>query len=293
MPSPHRNRLAKLARIGLAWAALCVIGLDYHLAHAQAPGPAFAPAAPAAAPAPPAVPAGAPAGAAAPGGVPGAYFFRLGFPTVNEFAFANHPFFQITGNSAYANGKGTLSTSLNYGAYESDHNADTLVQLLHSLPPFYLEAGKPVDLFLPKAVTLGFDYYAFSQTGTDASGGRSVPPIKMDMWLYQLGVRGYAFDPTQPGINFYLGLGFGFFQGNLTAEPPGSQSNKVIGFNQFPTGSTLFGIDVKGDNFGLRYELNALSAKQVSLKPNPYTGSAPTTIDFSGSLIRLALFYQF
>jgi len=289
MPSPRRNRLASLVRIGLACGALWVIGLDCRLARAQAPGPAVAPAAPAA----PAVPAAPPPGAAAPAGAPGAYFFRLGILTVNQYAFTNHPFYQITGNSAFANGKGTTSSSFNFGAYESDHNADTLVQLIHSLPPFYLEAGKPVDLFLPKAVTLGFDYYAFSQSGKDASGGQSVPPIKMDMWLYQLGVRGYAFDPTQPGINFYLGLGFGFLQGNLTAEPPGSQTNKVIGFYQFPTGSLLFGIDVKGDNFGLRYELNSVSAKQVSLKPNPYTGRAPTAIDFSGSLIRLALFYQF
>jgi hypothetical protein len=282
MPSPNRRHRAAASPIGWAVAACCAIALWHGQAFAQAPAAAPAPGAPAA----PAAAAAAPAG-----GVAADVFYRLGFFTVDQLAFKTHPFYQITGNSAFADGHAVTGTFFNLGAPKSDSNSSVLIQAIHSLPSFYVEGIKPVDTFLPKAVSLGLDYYVFTQRDVQAARSGTVAPIKMDLWLYQFSARAYAFDPNQPGINFYGGVGFGILDGKLTAQPFAIQSPSVNSFNQFPTGAFLFGIESKGDNFGLRYELTILSAKQVSLSSNPFGG--PKTIDFSGSLTRLAIFYQF
>jgi hypothetical protein len=269
---PHR---VGAALVLLALGAL--LGLHASSAFAQqVPGPVAAPAAPA---------APAPAGG---GGAPGDYYYRWGFFTLDQLAYKTHPFTQITGNGNF--GKASTGSSLIFGAHQSDSSSDGFTQTLHSLPAFYLEAGKPVDLFLPKAISIGIDYYSFSQDASQAGTHGSVPDIRMDLWLYQIGLRAFAFDPNQPGFNYFGGIGFGILQGKLTA--PGLKSSS-IDFSQIGTGAVLFGLEAKGDNFGLRYEIDLFSASQVSLASNPYPGAAPNKIDFSGSLTRLAVFYQF
>jgi hypothetical protein len=255
---------------------------------AQAPGPRAAPAAV------PGQAAAQPAQAQqAQGGKPGEWFWRFGFLTLDQCAFTTHPYAQITGASPFNNGKAAAGGTFSTGAASSDSNSDFLVQLLHALPPFFVEAGQPVDLFLPKGFTVGLDYYEFSQDGSSAGNGGTVPPIKTDTYLYQVSVRGFAFDPTQPGINYYAGIGVGTLMGKLTAQPFVGQPSQVINFGQNLTGSVLLGLEAKGDNLGLRYELNLLNASQVKLDKNPYPNSTQTTINFSGTITRFAIFYQF
>jgi hypothetical protein len=264
-------------RVVFALAGVCLLGLGGSLALAQAQAPGVA--VPAAA-----APAGGPAG--------DGNFYRLGFFTLDLLAFKQHPFFQLTGNGNFDNGKGATNTTLTVGDPSSDKNTFLLLQWLHSLPSFYAEGGKTFDLFLPKAITFGVDSFRFSQKDVQAAVSGTVPPIQMDVWLYEFGVRAFAFDPTQPGINYYVGLALGILQGELTAQPFAGQSPQIIDFGQTPTGSLIMGLEAKGNNFGLRYELQLFNATQVKFTSNPYQGS-PTTIDFSGSITRLAVFYQF
>ena len=281
-PSGARSGSARVLAVAVAIAAC-------GLAWAGAPAWAQAPAVPAPAGAAAAAPA-----AAAPGRAPGERFWRLAFFTLDQWSYTSHPYAQITENAAFDNGRGASGTSLAFGAASSDANEPFPTQFLHSLPPFSVEVGRPLPLFLPKAISFGLDYYAFSQKDVTAGvGSGTVPPIRTDTYLYQLDVRAFAFDPTEPGLNYYIGIGVGSLQGKLTATPVQDQPTSVISYGQGLTGATLLGIEARGDSFGVRYELAMVSASQVTLASNPYPGTGLTKIDFSGTITRLAVFYQF
>lgn len=287
-PSPFPRFRARLIRLCAGAAVLCGMAVAGMPAHAQAPrGPAPAPAL--AAPAAP----GQAAPAQAAGGAPGEWYWRIGFLTLDQWSFKTHPYAQITGASPFDNGNAATGGTFLIGAPESDANAFFLVQILHSLPPFSAELGRPVDVFLPKGISFGFDYYYFGQNGSSAGKGGTVPPIKTDTYLYQFAVRAFAFDPTKPGLNYYAGIGLGTLQGKMTAEPFAGQGPKVIDYSQPLTGATILGVEAKGDSFGIRYEINLINADSVQLDSNPYPNSGQTKIDFSGTITRFSVFYQF
>jgi len=283
-PSPFRDSPRQLARAAIAFAAgVCALALVSSPARAQAPGVPPGPA--------PAIPGQA---QPSPGRAPGGNFWRITFFTLDQWSFTTHPFAQITGVPAFDDGRAASGTSLDFSAASSDAKAPFPTQELHSLPPFSLEAGRTLTIFLPKAISFGLDYYAFHQRDVDVTKtGPNVPPIVMDTYLYQFDVRAFIFDPTTPGLNYYVGIGVGTLQGKLTASPSQAQAATNVSYGETATGATLFGIEAKGESIGLRYELAIIGASQVALDSNPYTGSGRTRLDFSGSITRLALYYQF
>jgi hypothetical protein len=294
-PSPFAHPPRRVTR-ALACAAVALAAAACGLALASAPARAQAPGVPAGP-----APLGPVAGPAAPGPAqpaagraPGGRFWRFAFFTLDQWSFTNHPYAQITEDSAFDNGRGAGGSSLSFGAAVSDADEPFPTQLLHSLPPFSVEVGRPLTVFLPKAISFGLDFYAFSQRDVAAGKGTgTVPPIRTDTYLYQFDVRAFAFDPTAPGLNYYIGIGVGTLQGKLTATPFQGQPSTIISYGQDLTGATLVGIEAKGESVGMRYELAVLGASQVKLNSNPYPGTGLTTIDFSGTITRLAVFYQF
>lgn len=270
----------------------------YHSAEiwGQAPGGAAPPggvAVPGAAPvaAPGAAPVAAPAQPA--GGAAGPTFVRLTFITLDQWSFVTHPYLQITGAPDFSNGKAMAGGSYSLGTAATDVQSNSFEKLLHSLPPFGLEWGQTTDLFLPKAITVGFDYYHFYQYDTLAARNGVVPPIATDTYLYNVAIRFFAFDPGKPGINYFVGVGVGILDGVMRAKPIEGQDAEFVKFGQNPFGTTRLGLEAKGDNVGFRYELLLVNADRVHLAKNPYPGSTEKTIDFSGAIIRLAMFYHF
>jgi hypothetical protein len=246
---------------------------------------------------PPGAPAAAPGAAAAapaaPAGGPGGTFTRFTFLTLDQWSFVTHPYEQITGDGDFKTSRAAAGGSFSLGGAPTDANANSLTKLIHNLPPFGFEWGRSTDVFLPKAFTVGFDFYHFYQFDTNAARHGSVPPIATDTFLYNACVRVFAFDPTKPGINYFLGVGLGILEGTMRAKPYSGQSAEFVSYSQNPFGTTRMGLDAKGENFGFRYELLLVNADRVNLAKNPYPGSTLKTIDFSGAIIRLGLFYEF
>lgn len=301
-PPPLRMRRAK-------WVGALLLGLVPALlvlappARAQAPGPgAAAQAAPAAAPG--AAP-GAAAAAAAPaaqrpgtqaqnalgGPLLGSVQFRMYLPLIDQMSFTLHPFYQITGDSSYIGASAPTALFLHFSSRQTDVGQDALVRLIHSLPALGVEWVMGVDYPFPRGVGVGIDYTPLSQQDVGAATSGTVTPIAMDAYYYTGTLRFYFFDPTAPGVNYFLGLGLGFITGNIKATV-GTASPQYISFAEPSVGSTRFGLETHGDHWGFRYELAVLHADNVNLKSNPYPAGT-TKLDFSGSLIRATLFYQF
>jgi hypothetical protein len=264
---------------------LPVLLIVYHCAETrgQAPGPAGA----ARAAAPPAAPA------AAPGGGPGATYFRLTFLGLDQWSYVVHPYRQITGDPDFDNSRAASSELISLRPAATDSQSDALTKILHGLPPFGLEWGSATDIFLPKAYSVGVDYFHFAQHDTSAALHGTVPPIATDTYLYTLALRLFAFDPGKPGLNYFVGVGLGVLDGVMKARPYAGQDAQFIKFAQNPFGTTRLGLEAKGDNLGFRYELLLVNADRVHLDKNPYPGATEKMINFSGAIIRLALFYHF
>jgi hypothetical protein len=288
--------MQRWSKRALAGAALALALAGFHPGPGLAQAPPAAPRAPGAAP-----PAGAPAAPAAPaaptgggaGGGAGQPFVRLVFLVLDEWSYTAHPYGPITGNPSFADGHAAGGTTLNVAVPETDAGADPFEQLLHSLPPFAVEWGQTIDLVVPKGFSFGFEYMHFPQRDKEAASGGTVAPIVTDTYLYNLALRFYAFDPNSKGINYFAGFGLGLLDGKMLTQPLASSPPEIVHFSGSPTGATRLGLEAKGDNVGFRYELILLNANKVSLTKNPYAGQPSSPIDFSGAIIRLAMFYQF
>jgi hypothetical protein len=262
-------------------------------AHAQAPAqlpPGQAVVAPGG---PGAPPAAAPAGGRL---QPGDIGIRIFLPLLDQLAFTVHPFYQITGDPGYLGAKAASVSLLRVGGRGADARSSSIARAIHALPPFGIEGVMGIDLAFPRGIGFGFDFSPLSQNDTEAAQSGSVLPIKMDTFIYGGTLRFYVFNPNEPGVNYFLGLGLGLIEGNIRADPFAGQASEYVAFSQFPAGSTRMGLEGRGDNWGFRYEIMILNADQVKLAYNPYTaatGVTKTTIDFSGTLMRLAVFYQF
>ncbi len=234
----------------------------------------------------------APPGAPAPAGPIGEDIeVRFHFVLLDQLAYQQHPYFQISGDSRYRDGKAASAFINTIGTRTTDEDVNFLVRLVHALPPFGIEGVRAIDLPFPRGIGFGFDHFVFPQTGVDAAeGGSTVVDVTADTYIYNGSLRFYFFNPNEPGINYFVGLGIGFLRGNVRAP---TQPPQFIPYSQSPVGSQRLGLEVKGESWGFRYELVILNADDVTLDSNPYPGTAPTTIDFSGSLIRLSTFLQF
>ena len=116
-----------------------------------------------------------------------------------------------------------------------------------------------------------------------------------DWFNYSGVIRLYFFNPKEPGINYFVGFGLGFLEGTMRV-PFSSGVVQFIPFRQSAVGSTRMGLESRGETWGFRYELNIITADSVELDSNPYPNarnSPTTTIDFSGSIIRISFFFQF
>lgn len=275
-PRPRRRPVGRLW--GLALASLVLLAPVGAQAQQQ-PG---APAGPAAA-----QPEQAPAQTAGPA-VPE---WRLHLLLFDQYAFREHPFYQITNHPGYRGGDAATGTFVPGGRYTTD-NEGFLPRLIHSLPGFEVEFPRPTNVPFPRGLSFSFVHHAFSQADVDAAGsGSVVPAIQMDVYMYLATLRAFAFDPTEPGINYYAGFSLGTLNGALNTEPYDGE----VTFGQSPVGGWRFGLENRGDNWGFRYEIFLLNAEEVRLSANPYP--APSiglkTVDYSGSIIRMTLFYQF
>lgn len=274
----------------MALAAVLIWLLPAATALAQAPPPG---AAPAAAPAAPAAPAGPPGA----GLIQGDIETRLHLVLIDQMSYTIHPFFQITEDSGYSGGRATTSGFYRIGTREVDEETSGLNRVLHALPPFGIEGVMAVDLPFPRGFGFGFDFSPLIQTDSDAADAGSVTAIRMGAFYYSAALRFYFFDPTSDGVNYFVGLGLGLLEGTIKV-PYSDGTADYIAFSQYPVGSTRLGLETRGESLGFRYELMVLNAEEVELDSNPYPdvdgdGVTPTTIDFSGALVRLSLFFQF
>jgi hypothetical protein len=234
---------------------------------------------------------------AAPGAPAGPFFYRIVFLSLDQYSFQNHPFFQITADSDFKDGDATTSiTSIETPATAANDNI--VLKGIHSLPNFGLEYGEPYDFIFPKSWVAGFDYHRFSQTDLQALDTDkpvvTIPRISMDFYMYSFYLRGYAFDASEPGINYYVGFGLGYLEGKFDATPYAGAREERVGFSMLPIGFTQLGVEARGENFGIRYEVRLVRARQVDLDSNPYLDQEDVTqVNFSGSLIKIAAFYHF
>jgi hypothetical protein len=220
---------------------------------------------------------------------------RLTFVMLDQYSYQLHPYYQITGDAGFRNGKAPSSFFFTIGTRKTDEGANFVNRFLHSLPPFGVEGVMALDVPFPRGFSYGFDYFVFPQEDVDAARGvTTIIPIVADTYLYNLSLRFYFFNPNDPGVNYFVGLGLGILEGKMRAAPFANQDAEIISYSQSPIGTTRMGLESKGDNWGFRYELVLVNADKVGLGKNPYpAGKKKTEIDFSGAIVRLALFHQF
>ena len=276
--------LSTLAAILLAAAAPILWG--------QQPPPGFQPGVPAPLP-------GQAPGPAAPGqiiNITEDLELRFHLVLLDRMSYQLHPFYQITGDQAYLEGKGASGFITSIGERDSDEGASFATRLIHSLPPFGVEGVRDLNFPFPRGIGFGFDFNVFSQRDTEAARGEgTVTAIQSDTFIYSGVLRLYFFSPNQPGINYFVGASLGLLEGKMRV-PFATGAVEFISYRQSPVGSTKLGLESRGDDWGFRYELSFFNAETVELKSNPYPNainSPTTTIDFSGTVIRVSIFAQF
>ncbi|MCZ6748805.1 MAG: hypothetical protein O7D96_05895, partial [SAR324 cluster bacterium] len=227
---------------------------------------------------------------------PGNTFNRLVFFEFTQLSYKQHPFFQITGQTVFRNGK-SVTTTTEVATPTTASDEGIFEKALHSLPPFSIEVGTSMNLIFPRSISIGFEYLRASQTDADAvntsKSSITIERILMDTYYYSAVVRAYAFDANEPGVNYFLGVGLGALNGKFNAKLNTGTPTETVGFSESPIGMQHFGLEWMGEEFGLRYEIRIVNARKVRLDSNPYSNSTATTINFSGTMTRLSLVYQF
>lgn len=227
--------------------------------------------------------------------------FRLGILAWDLYSYQVHPFKTLTGEAAFDKSFGANGTSGDFGRPDSDKESNFLDQALHILPPFRLDYSWGLNFTFIKGIGIGLDYVHLFQTDTVALEGaitfaNPLPRFEMDTYLLSIPLRFYVFDPTEPGINFFLGLSLGVINGNLLvrADANAGTPEQVIHFSQGPVGTTRMGLEMMGEGVGFRFELTLVNAREVTFESNPFPGqSAVTTVDMSGSILQLTFLLRF
>ncbi len=226
----------------------------------------------------------------------GEFKLRAQLVITDQIAYETHPFYQITGDGGYANGRGATGDVTSIGFRDTDQNTGFVKKMIHALPPFGVEGVTALDIPFPRGLGIGMDYNIFSQRDTEAAQGvSSVTAIMTETFIYSGVLRLYFFNPNEPGINYFVGFSLGILEGTMRV-PFSSGAVQYISYRQSPVGSTRMGLESRGENWGFRYELAILNAESVELGSNPYPNaiaSPSTTINFSGSVIRISLFFNF
>lgn len=232
----------------------------------------------------------------------GVTFTRFHFLVYEQYSYALHPFYQMTGVREYQSGNGSKGGSGTVGATPTDRDASFFEEAIHAMPALGLEIGTTLDIAAPRSVSIGFDYGHFRQTDSDAveEAPQSVENylalysrFQMDSYFYAIPVRFYLFDASQPGLNLFLGLSVGNLNGNLLWAQP--QQDVIIPFSSPQTvGTTRMGVELNGASFGARFEMIRVNAQNVQLAQNPFPDrSLFRQIDFSGSILRISTFFWF
>ena len=232
---------------------------------------------------------------------PPEFEFRIKLVLLDQFSFVQHPFFQVTKELdpvGYGDARAAGANMFTAGERLTDMEASAAEKIAHALPPFGLEWVTGFPIPFPRGMGIGFDHFVFPMVDAQVARGVStVLPIKMDTYMYNLALFGYAFDPREPGLNFFLGMGIGSLEGKLMAEPFAGIDPVIIPFAQRPANSLRMGVETMGQNWGFRYELVVVKAKRVELASNPYCSPTPcdgqTQLNFSGTIMRIAFNYQF
>ena len=236
------------------------------------------------------------------GGFSPEYDFRLFFVLLDQYSFNEHPLYQVTrelDSKGYANAKSAGSNIFTAGYRITDYESGTTEKILHALPPFGMEWIYQTPIPFPQGVGVGFDYFMFPMYDAAlARGVSTVLPIKMDAYIYNAVLRFYFFNPREPGLNYFMGVGIGTLEGKLLADPWDVFPAEIYSFAQRPANSLRMGLETLGENFGFRYELAVVNAKRVELTGNSYCPTYPsctgaTQLDFSGTIVRLVLQYRF
>lgn len=225
--------------------------------------------------------------------------YRIQFVLIDQLSYQVHPFYQITEDPGYAKGKAASAFIFKVGQRRTDEQANVLEKMIHALPPFGFEGVMTMEwpLVIPRGIGIGFDFSPLSQVDTAAARGVStVTAIEMDTYYSSAALRFYVFDPNQPGVNYFFGMGLGRLDGRIKVPLAGGGAD-YLRFSQGAVGSYRMGLEGRGDSWGVRYELMILNADSVQLSSNPYDyngdGPNPTKIDYSGTLVRLSMFTQF
>jgi hypothetical protein len=266
--------------------------------------PAFAQAPPVPVPPGPPVPAAPGAVEAGAAMLPGRreMQIKLTFATFDQFSYQQHPFFSLSKDDLFRDGEAGGGSSALIGSVASDEEANFVEKVIHALPPFGVEYTWNFDFRFPRGIGVGLDYVHIAQTDRDAAGKRpppTLPRFEMDTFYIAVPVRFYGFDPREEGINYFIGFSLGLINGNLLVKGTGpSGEDEAISFSESAVGATRMGIEVTGMDFGFRYEVMLINPREVKFDRNPFPVPAtetelPTTIDMSGSLIRMSLFYKF
>ncbi|MDH4249417.1 MAG: hypothetical protein OEW39_16550 [Deltaproteobacteria bacterium] len=247
-------------------------------------------------------PAGGPAPAAAPAGITGGDLgpipVRLVFTILDQYSYKVHPFYQITGDPGYQPGKAGGASSLFISAHNTTQDETPVVRLFHNIPPFALEGVRALEVPFPKGLGFTFDYTSFSQEDVNAGNeGSAVVPLAMDTYYYMPGIKFFAFDPTAPGLNYFIGIAVGRLEGKVlypsfydsaqTLNP-----SETISFGKSAVGIQRMGLETKGDNFAFRYELMFVRAREIHLS-KAYPLQTNTTMNLSGTIVRISFFYEF
>jgi len=249
---------------------------------------------------PPAPGQEAPVEGEAPAGTPiknpfGDMNLRMHWVLLEQYSFVLHPFYQMTGDPGFSNGKAASAFIFNIGTKDTDQNTNFILKALHALPPFGLEGVSKLDLKFLGGIGVGYDHFVYTMVDTEvAYGVPSVIPIQADFYIENAVLRFYLFNPDEPGANFFFGTGVGMLNGVFKASPYAGQEPQYIDFSQNIMGTWRWGLESKGDNWGFRYELIIVGANEVVIgAENPYPGSSASVLNFSGTIVRMNLFTQF
>ena len=227
-------------------------------------------------------------------------FAKFQFAAFDQYSYNNHVFFQLTRDLEFEGALGATGNSLDIGTVESDAETNVLEKGLHILPPLGWETGWKFDLTFPKGISVGVDYSHVSQSDerslerTPTSIG--IPRFEMDVYYLAVPVRFYATDPTAPGFTYFFGFSLGRLNGVLlTRNSSVEGEDEYWPFSMSSVGATRIGFETSGESLGFRYELMLINAREVIIRDNPFFLGKPgtTTLDFSGTLVRLSLLVKF
>lgn len=239
--------------------------------------------------------------------------WRIGFMEWSAVRYDYpHPFKQLTGYNVFNNPSPRMLTPIDHFLHEGEEmipEFDTaLDRALFVVPPFSVERLLPSD-FLISGISLMFyhtSYYEDDELilGNKAEEDLSQIPIvrmKTHFELFTISVHPFT-DPSEEGVDFYLGIGSGIVHGayeggfRARAENDYVRTTEIKSY-QGPAGVLRrMGIDINGETFGFRFAIIVLDRKAVVMKGddnifygNPLTPDALEEISFTGVILRIGL----